>query len=226
MMIRKIFLIIAMFLPKKVKPYYYNIIFGWKVDSKSSIGFSYLNVGFCDIGPGCRIGALTVINGLDFLVLDDHSRIGNLNWISSHRLLSSDECKNTDFKDVDKSCLVLGTHSAITNRHYIDCSSLISVGAFTTVAGVRSVLLTHSIDVYRSVQDSKPIRIGKYCFVGTSNTILGGAVISDNIIIAAGSVVVGECLQSSSVYAGVPSKIVKVLDKDLAYFNRKIGVVK
>src|SRR3712207_7972137 len=41
----------------------------------------------------------------------------------------------------------------------------------------RSQFLTHSIDLLENVQRSRPIKIGKFCFVGTNSVILGGSVL-------------------------------------------------
>ena len=67
--------------------------------------------------------------------------------------------------------LSLGAHAAITKKHIIDCTDRIDIGAFTTLAGYHSQLITHGINVVDSQQDCKPIRIGAYCLVGTRVTV-------------------------------------------------------
>ncbi len=53
--------------------------------------------------------------------------------------------------------------------------------------------------------------------VGIGAIVLDNAVVEDNVIIAAGTVVKeGQVLESNSVYAGVPARKIKNLDKDMA----------
>lgn len=50
--------------------------------------------------------------------------------------------------------------------------------------------------------------IGSNVFVGANCVILPGAIIKDNVVIAAGSVVKG-LLESNAIYAGTPCKMIK-----------------
>lgn len=50
--------------------------------------------------------------------------------------------------------LILEESAGITSRHYIDCNGGVYIGAFTTVAGIKSQILTHSINIYKI--DKKP----------------------------------------------------------------------
>ncbi|WP_350432823.1 DapH/DapD/GlmU-related protein [Shewanella sp. H8] len=54
------------------------------------------------------------------------------------------------------------------------------------------------------------ISIGKNCWIGSKVTILDGAVIGDNTVIAAGSVVRG-LFTNNVVLGGIPAKIIKVI---------------
>ena len=59
--------------------------------------------------------------------------------------------------------------------------------------------------------------IGNNVLVGIGAIVLDNAVVEDNVIIAAGTVVKeGQVLEANSVYAGVPAKKIKDLDKDMA----------
>lgn len=63
--------------------------------------------------------------------------------------------------------------------------------------------------------------IGNRCLIGMSATIMDGAVLEDEIIIAAGSLVPpNKHLQSGFLYAGSPVKPMRALtDKEKAYFS-------
>lgn len=54
----------------------------------------------------------------------------------------------------------------------------------------------------------KGIKIGSNCWIGSKVTVLDGVIIGDNCVIAAGSVVT-KSIESNSVIAGVPAKIIK-----------------
>ena len=121
--------------------------------------------------------------------------------------------------------LEIGEHSAITKDHHLDCTSEIVIGSFTTIAGYGSQLLTHSIDIEANRQDSKPIHIGNYCFVGTDCTILGGAKLPDYSVLGAKSLLNKGFEETYKLYAGVPAREVKELSKDSGYLKREEGFV-
>lgn len=213
--LRTLCLIITVFLPNRIKIFVYRHFFKWKVSPDVRIGFTFIDVKNCNLNKNCVIKNLSVIRGLSLLELGENSRVGNLNWISTAKYHHPN------------SRLVLKEESAITNRHYFDCTSTIKIGKFTTVAGVRSTFMTHSIDVYKNKQSSMEIVIGDHSFVGTNTIMLGGSNVSDKVIIAAGSTVLksSETTQCS-IFAGVPIKKVKGLDEScVTYFSRKKGVV-
>ena len=55
---------------------------------------------------------------------------------------------------------------------------------------------------------TRPIVIGRNCFIGMNSIILKGAVIGDNVVIGAGSVVQGN-VPDNCIVAGNPAKIIK-----------------
>lgn len=68
------------------------------------------------------------------------------------------------------------------------------------------------------------INTGDNVYVGTGTTILGPVSIGNNVIIAAGSVVVKD-IPDNCVVAGVPAKVIKTIDKEVLkeyfpYLNR------
>jgi acetyltransferase-like isoleucine patch superfamily enzyme len=57
---------------------------------------------------------------------------------------------------------------------------------------------------------SLPIKIGNGCWIGAGAVILGGTVLGENTIVAAGSVVKGS-FPDRCIIGGVPAKIIKTL---------------
>jgi acetyltransferase-like isoleucine patch superfamily enzyme len=74
-------------------------------------------------------------------------------------------------------------------------------------------------DVTEAPTFGHDIKIGQGCWIASNVTIIGGVTIGDNVIIAAGSVVVKD-IPSSVVVAGVPGKIIKSLNSD-SFLNKK-----
>lgn len=58
---------------------------------------------------------------------------------------------------------------------------------------------------------SKPIHIGKNCFIGCNTIILKGTTLGDGCVVGAGSIVSGT-FDDNSVIAGNPAKVIKVLN--------------
>ncbi len=63
--------------------------------------------------------------------------------------------------------------------------------------------------------------VGDDCLIGMAATIMDGAVIEDNVIVGAGSLVpTGKRLESGYLYVGSPVKRVRELnDKELAFLK-------
>ena len=153
-----------------------------------------------------RIGNLNYIGRLSLVHLKRDSGIGNLNYITGFPV----EIETSFAHLKNRKCqLILHEHSGITGRHYVDCTCGVSVGAKTTVAGIRSIILTHSIDVRKSIQSGAPICIGKSCFLGACCTLLPGVTIADSVLLGAGSVVPNDLEQDNYIYAGNPAKAIR-----------------
>jgi acetyltransferase-like isoleucine patch superfamily enzyme len=153
--------------------------------------------------------------------MGEGSRLGNLNWITGFPV------GNKDFfaGEERRAELVIGEHAAVTHRHLIDCTNSVRIGRFTTFAGYRSQVLTHSIDLQRCRQASRPIAIGDYCFVGTNCVLLGGSALPDYSVLGASSVLNKAYSDPHQLYAGNPARPVKPLSREMEYFTRSTGFV-
>ena len=155
---------LTLFLPWPVRRWVLNWTFGYRIHRDSRIGFAWVFPAQLVMDAHSQIGHLTVCKGLELLELGPRARIGRGNWITGYPKGSA---KHFTQQPERRPCLILGEHASITNRHLIDCTNAVSIGAFTTLAGFRSQILTHSIDMATSTnQCSAPVSIGKYCFVG------------------------------------------------------------
>jgi acetyltransferase-like isoleucine patch superfamily enzyme len=195
---------------------------GYRLHPQSRIGLALVYPDELMMGEHASIGHFTVVKGLKRLHMGAHSCIGRGNWISGF------PAENKTFFAHQKDRvpeLLLGAQSAITHRHIIDCTNAVHIGAFTTVAGYRSQILTHSIDLMDCRQSSAPVRIGDYCFVGTDCVILGGSVLPSYSALGAKSLLNKAHEEQRCLYAGVPARPVKSLEPDMKYFQREVGFV-
>ena len=174
------------------------------------------------LGPGSCLGHFSIIRNLQRLDLGENATIGTFNWVfgmaGHHELYFASE------KD-RLSELTMAAESALTSRHIVDCTNRVVIGAYTTIAGFRSQILTHGINIEKNKQSSEPVVIGKYCLIGSGSMILKGAVVPDYSIIGAGSVFRGQPNKPYQMYAGVPARPIKTLSRDTGYFRRDFGPV-
>lgn len=222
--VRKAFCLLGLLLPWPIRRRLMIVLFGFELHPSSHIGLSWVLPQKLVMGKGATIGHLNMIRGLDKLELDDYARIGRYNWIYG---ASGADPTLFRFGRPRASELIMGRGSGIVKRHLIDCTNKVTIGSYALVAGSRSLLLTHSIDLEKGVQDSAPIDVGAYSFVGASCTILGGAALPDQSVLGAMSLLNRAHTDRLTLYAGVPAEPRKTLDENDAWFadRRDDGVV-
>ena len=94
----------------------------------------------------------------------------------------------------------------------------ITIGDNTMIGGNAKILDNdfHPIEAEARIRDdkgmirTKPIQIGRNCFIGCNSIILKGTVLGDNCVVGAGSVVSGE-FEDNCVIAGNPAKVIRKL---------------
>ena len=216
-----LFQLAIMPLPWAVRRFLFNLFPGIAIDKKSRIGFSLVLARRLILENGATITHWTFVNAIDRLEMKEHSKIGRSNWITGAN------SNARMFSESDRTCeLIIGKHARITSKHHIDCTGGVYIGAFCTIAGIRSQILTHSIDVRLSKQVCKPVSIGDYCFIGTGAIILMGSSLPDNSVLGAGSVLVKAYSQSHAVYGGNPASLIGRLEiGECAYHSRTAGHV-
>nr|WP_314438950.1 hypothetical protein [uncultured Brevundimonas sp.] len=221
-MIKVLIQLALMPLPWPLRRYFLSAILGYRIAPSARIRWSVVVADTVDLGPGAHIGSLTYVKGLTEFLIEKNGRLGNLNWVTGLPKTSA-----AFFKDQPdrRPALVIRSNAAITHRHLIDCSDLVEIGEFTTFGGWGSQILTHSIDINESRQRSAPVRIGKYCFIGTRVVFLKGSVLPDNSILGAGSVLASAHSEPFRLYSGVPAKNIRPVDAEAKYFKRSwVGV--
>jgi acetyltransferase-like isoleucine patch superfamily enzyme len=206
-------------LPWGLRRHVLSLLFGWDLAPDSRIGVVGISARQVELGPRSRIGHLTVCRRLDRLVLGADALIGKGNWITGHPR------GGPSFGDDRAPELILERDAAISGQHLIDCTDRVHLGAFATLGGWRSQVLTHALDVRSNRQACQPVQIGEYCFIGTKVILLPGARVPARSVVAAGSVVNSALEEECVTYAGVPAKRVNSLSGDELYFSRSTGRV-
>lgn len=211
-----------MILPWKLRRIALNKWFGYNIHPTARIGFAWIFPKQLVMAEKTRIDHFAVAVNLLRIEMKAHSKIGRNNWITG---FPQGHPKHFTHQPERKPVLIMGESSAITKHHHIDCTNLIEIGAFCTIAGYYSQILTHSINLMENRQDSAPIYIGDYAFVGTNVVILGGARLPAYSVLGAKSLLNKDYTEEWMLYAGVPAKPVQQIPADAKYFHRKDGFV-
>lgn len=112
---------------------------------------------------------------------------------------------------------VAGDNVGIGSSSFLGCAGGISIGSDTILG---NLVTMHSenhnfeapdVPIRLQGVSHQGIRIGRNCWIGAKATILDGANIGDNSIVAAGAVVRAGDYEPSSLLAGVPAKTIKSL---------------
>lgn len=196
---------------------------GFRLEESSRIGLSIFSVELVELGPESWIGHLSYFRGLDRLSLGQSASIGNMNWVTGEMSVHS----RRQSAGKHSASLILEEGAAISNRHYIDCNEAITLSRFSTFAGVRSQIFTHSVDLNKNLQRVAPVVIGEYAFVGSGCIVLPGAVLPNRAVLSAGSVLRQGLLISSApgLYTGNPAKFERNFSENALYFSRSSAAV-
>lgn len=219
-MLLKIFITL---LPWVLRRHLLIYFFKYDIHSSAKMGFCWVFPNELIMGANSKIDHFNVAIHLNKIHLDNNSSIGRSNWITGFP--SKSDSKHFKHEQNRQPELRLGQHSSITKHHHIDCTNLITIGNFTTIAGYYSQFITHSINIYTCRQESNPIKIGDYCFIGTNSVILGGSTLPNCSVLGAKSMLNKVFIDGFALYAGNPAKKVKNLPSDCEYFLRKQGFV-
>lgn len=212
----------SMLLPWGLRRRVLEALLGYRLSSTSRIGLAFVAPDRLEMGPGSTIGHLTVCRGPTLLRLGECATIGRLNWISATPASEQEFFSGQATRTPE---LIVSPHAGITHRHMVDCTDRVEVGAYATMAGWRSQILTHWIDIKTGRQVSRPVRIGAYCFIATNCVLVGGAELPDYSILGANSLLHKRFHASYKLYSGVPAAPCRDLPSSSAYFHRTTGHV-
>jgi len=226
--VRLIGLAMAGILPGFLKIPVFRLVFGYRIGRGVRIGVSLVDAREVDLGDGTRIGHFNAILRVGRVETGRHARIGTLNLIrGGERVRIGDYASVMRFNVLnaipDHDCttepvsrLEIGAGAVVVSGHRVDFTDTITLGQNVIVGGRNSSLWTHNR------QETAPITIGDFCYLGSEVRLAPGASLPDECILGIGSVLTSQITESRSLVAGVPARVVRPLsEKDLAHVHRK-----
>lgn len=207
-------------LPTFLKRPLYSLFFGYKIGKNVRIGFSLIDARECVIEDNVSIGHLNVFTGIKKLSIGEHTRIGHINifrggdeirlgrYTEIIRLNEINSIPDPVIVTPAEPVFILGDGSVITASHKIDFTDRVEFGKCVILGGRNSSLWTHNR------QQTKPIIIGDYSYIGSEIRIAPGGEIPPKCIVGIGSVITKKFEEEYHLIAGVPAKVIKALDED------------
>lgn len=215
-------------LPAVLKRPAYRLLFGYRIGVGTRIGIVLLDAFDVDLGAKTYIGHFNMITRVGHFRTGRHVRIGTLNVVRGGERVSLGDYSEVmrlnvlnaipdhDCTTAPESVLEVGSGTVITSGHRIDFTDRVTLGKNVIIGGRNSSLWTHNR------QETAPIEIGDFCYLGSEVRLAPGAKLPDECILGIGAVLTGEIKEQRSLVAGVPARVVRPLDeKDLAKIRRK-----
>ena len=226
--VRLLALILLGALPNAIKKHLMRLLFGYRFGPNVKIGLAVLDAEHVSLGEGTVIGHLNLVTRVTTLNLGCYVRIGMLNIVRGGervalgdysevmRLNVLNAIPDHDCTTTPESVLELGPGTVITSGHRIDFTDRVKLGMNVIVGGRSSSLWTHNR------QETAPIEIGDFCYLGSEVRLAPGAKLPNECVLGLGAVLTGEIKEQRSLVAGVPAKVVRPLDeRDIARLRRK-----
>jgi carbonic anhydrase/acetyltransferase-like protein (isoleucine patch superfamily) len=215
-------------LPGFLKKPLYRSLFGYRIGRGVRIGLVLLDAREVDLGEGTEIGHLNLVVRVGRLATGKRARIGSLNIVRG-----GEEVRLGDYAEVmrlnvlnaipDHDCttspvsrLEIGAGAVIVSGHRVDFTDRVTIGRNVILGGRSSSLWTHNR------QQTAPIVIGDFCYIGSEVRMAPGARLPERCILALGSVLTGAIETSGSLVGGVPAKVIRPLTaEDDVLIHRK-----
>lgn len=200
--------------PMSLKRIIARYVYRWDIHPTAYIGPSVLTVRSVSMGPGASIGGRNMITNLNELRLGEGANIGSGNMIKGwwdHPTQTLPERNPSVY---------LAEHAQIASYHYIDCVDALELGRHAAIAGFRSTVLTHTIDLMRDTYVAGSVVLGEYAVAMSGCLLTAGTRIPARSVVAAGSVVSTKLTEELTFYRGNPAEAVRPLPERLKFFHR------
>lgn len=215
-------------LPSVLKRPVYRLIFRYNIHPRARIGFSLLDAEEVVLGEGAVIGSLNLITRVRRLAMKRHAHVGVLNVIRGGDLVDLgpfstvmrfnvlNAIPDHDCTTEPESVLEVGAGAFVVSGHRIDFTDRVTVGRNVIIGGRNSSLWTHDR------QETAPISIGDFCYLGSEVRLAPGAELPPECILGLGAVLAGVVTEPRSLVGGVPARVVRTLaPHDLDRLHRR-----
>jgi carbonic anhydrase/acetyltransferase-like protein (isoleucine patch superfamily) len=204
-------------LPGFLKRPLYRSLFGYRIGRGVRIGLVLLDAQEVELGEGTEIGHFNLITRVGRLVTGKRVRLGPLNiirggesvtlddWAEVMRLNVLNAIPDHDCTTSPVSRLEIGKGAVVVAGHRIDFTDRVTIGRNVIVGGRNSSLWTHNR------QQTAPIEIGDFCYLGSEVRLAPGARLAERSILGLGSVLAGAIDTPGSLVGGVPAKVIRPL---------------
>jgi acetyltransferase-like isoleucine patch superfamily enzyme len=144
-----------------------------------------------------RIGTLNIIRGGERVRLGDYAEVMRLNVLNA---IPDHDCTTSP-----TSRLEIGPGAVVVSGHRIDFTDRVTIGRNVIIGGRNSSLWTHNR------QQTAPIEIGDFCYLGSEVRLAPGARLAERSILGLGSVLAGPIDTPGSLVGGVPARVIRPL---------------
>jgi acetyltransferase-like isoleucine patch superfamily enzyme len=221
-------LLLVALLPGPLKRWAYRWGFGYRIGVRVRIGVVLLDasevvlgdettlasfcavvrVGRFETGRRARVGPLNLIRGGERVTLGAYSTVMRFNVLNA---IPDHDCTTEP-----RSILALGDGAIVVSGHRIDFTDRVTIGRNVIIGGRNSSLWTHNR------QQTAPIEIGDYCYLGSEVRLAPGAALPERCILGLGAVLTGRVETPGCLVAGVPARVVRELSaEDQVLINAK-----
>ncbi|HET9501805.1 MAG TPA: hypothetical protein VFO98_16250 [Marmoricola sp.] len=213
---RRLLALLMVVLPQRLKHQVARHLLGWDLHPTARIGRSIVLARHVTMGPESFIGAFNVIKDIDELRMGTGANIATRNWVVGIPLDSA----IYDKPQRDPS-LVLGDYAMITVGHDIDCADRVELKDHAVIAGFRSSVLTHSLNLVNDRFVTAPVVLEEFGVLMSNCTMLTGTRIPAGSVVSARSVVNTRLTAERTFYRGNPAEAVRELPETLKFYQRE-----
>ena len=213
---RRFLAVLMVVLPQRLKHLIARRLLGWELHPTARIGRSLVMARHVRMGPESFIGAFNVIKDIENLHLGRGANIATRNWIVGVPL----ESAIYDKPQRDPS-LYLGEYAMITVGHDIDCADKVELKDHAVIAGFRSSVLTHSLNLVNDKFVTGPVVLEEYGVLMSNCTMMTGTRVPAGSVISARSVVNTRLTAERTFYRGNPAEAVRELPETLKFYQRE-----
>jgi acetyltransferase-like isoleucine patch superfamily enzyme len=207
-------------LPGLLKRPLYRGLFGYRIAPRVRIGLVLLDAQAVDLGEGTEIGHFNAVTQVARFETGRAVRIGSFNLFRGGERVSLRDYATVmrfnvlnaipdhDCTTKPVSILEIGQGAIVVSGHRIDFTDRVTLGRNVIVGGRNSSFWTHNR------QQTAPIEIGDFCYLGSEIRLAPGAKLPVRCILGLGAVLSGPIETPGSLVAGVPAKVVRPLSAE------------